>query len=245
MDLDFLAAGASLLGGLLSNKSSADRAEEAAEFNAEQAQINRDWQERMSNTAHQREVKDLRLAGLNPILSAGGKGAVTGSGSSASMQAIPATDVLSPAVSSALQTSRLGQELDNMAAVERNTRAQTENTNADTALKMVDYNVRKQDELLRMNQAEHELRKMGLTEAQIEKTLEEIKKVKADTNVSVSQVPLIKAQTAFQSSSARSAATKADLDARLSEAERIIQMGEGATSAIRNSLPGLNLFRKK
>ncbi len=57
----------------------------AMAFNSEEAQKNRSWQEMMSNTAHQREVKDLIAAGINPILTAtGGSGAAVTSGATAS-----------------------------------------------------------------------------------------------------------------------------------------------------------------
>jgi hypothetical protein len=56
----------------------------AMAFNQNEAAKNRNWQEILSNTAHQREVRDLMAAGLNPVLSAmNGNGASVGSGATA------------------------------------------------------------------------------------------------------------------------------------------------------------------
>lgn len=90
---------------------------------AKQARLNRQWQERMSNTAHQRETKDLEKAGLNRILSIskGGPGASTPAGATARQETIkPGAHV-----ATALAAKRLGQELANMKASEKETDAKT------------------------------------------------------------------------------------------------------------------------
>lgn len=71
-------AGASLVGGLFGMGGSAI----SSAWAAKEAKKNRKFQERMSSSAHQRQVKDLRRAGLNPILAAN-KGASTPGGSAA------------------------------------------------------------------------------------------------------------------------------------------------------------------
>jgi hypothetical protein len=82
------AAAASLIGGERRN-----RAQEELS-NAQMA-----FQERMSNTAYQRQVADLRSAGINPMLSAKLGGASTPMGSQAILQ-----DTITPAVQQFNQT---------------------------------------------------------------------------------------------------------------------------------------------
>lgn len=66
------------------NKRLTGREREQNAFNAQQAQMNRDWEEQMSNTANQRAVADMEAAGLNPALMYGnGSAASTPTGSNA------------------------------------------------------------------------------------------------------------------------------------------------------------------
>lgn len=76
----------------------------AMQYNSAEALANREWQERMSSTAYQRAVEDMKKAGLNPILAYANGGASTPGGSAGTISGAS----MGLASSSALGVSRSG-----------------------------------------------------------------------------------------------------------------------------------------
>lgn len=111
-----VAAGIGAAGSLLGGATAAQGAKDANAKQIELAREQMEFQERMSNTAHQRQVKDLRAAGLNPILSAGGSGASQPSGAMAQVQNEKSAlgKGISEAANSAVTYKMNQQQLDNM-----------------------------------------------------------------------------------------------------------------------------------
>lgn len=128
-----IAAGASLAGnaiGAASQSNTNDASKEIAEmnnkFNAEQAQLNRDWQERMWNKNNEYNSPDAMISrGLNPFIGsnigAGVSRSVAGSGAQAQSAGLPSLKAFRP------DFSDVGSALASMAQA-RNLMASAEQT---------------------------------------------------------------------------------------------------------------------
>lgn len=95
------------------------------EFNRQEAITARNWEERMSNTAFQRSMRDMKKAGLNPLMIYGGQGGMASTPGGATAQAgnqeVPDVgEVFSKGNASAMAALRMKKELDLVEAQKEN-----------------------------------------------------------------------------------------------------------------------------
>lgn len=132
-----MAGGLGYLGQLQTNQTNQDIASSNSAFNAQQAQLNRDFQDQQaarqmqfqyesSANSYQRAVKDLEYAGLNPMLAYMQGGAPTlsgasGGGSSAQAANVQVQNPVTAAVDSYSSVSSAGQAHANVGVIQANT----------------------------------------------------------------------------------------------------------------------------
>jgi len=133
--------GKDFLGEVLPGIGDAKAQEEANAINLAESAKNREFQERMSNTAYQRAMADMKAAGLNPILAYNQGGASTPSGSTAQAQSASKTALFDKGLQAATGISSARQQVNQVQSqVALNESAKTLNASS-TAKNMQDAQV--------------------------------------------------------------------------------------------------------
>ena len=203
-------------------------------FNAYQAWLNRDWQERMSNTAYQRQVKDMQAAGVNPALmyGSGASGASTPSGATATAGSNDNGLSFQELISSLMLPMQMAQTAANIS----NIKANTGKTIAETEGFKLENEWRDKTMDARVESAKLA---NGLTAEQIENVKssrhlvdENIKKTIAETSNEFERKFLIQAETRLQSASAEQIVALLPYNKLLLEAQTESQKMTALASAV-------------
>lgn len=234
------------LGGIFGSKSSSAGAAMANQMQIQEAQKNRDWQEKMSGSAYQRAVADMQLAGLNPMLAYSQGGASTPSGGAAS----GFQNEKLVGLTTATQLAQAGAQIMNMNADTEKKKAETFRTEVETPDLMAPDNKwnygsqRANEELRNMTQqrqllyrdVEKRIEDSKLSRIEQDRVANEVVNVLAQTKHLDAQAALARVNAVLRRYEVSEAKAYSKFYEGFGENKPYIDMGLGTASAVRRAL---------